>query len=165
MLNQFKRNWLDIATAAVAILIGLGVLSDVGPAFISRAAFVLRSVPGAGVIARCDSREVSPFNVQFVPVAQFTAGDGQSHEAFGEASSTACVDDAYNEKPVQVRYNPQAPADAMIGTAVELVARLAVFTLAGAAALVAGLVVAAQLWRNWPRRAFAATSAGEREKG
>jgi hypothetical protein len=152
MWKAFKQNWLDIATVAALIVIGLAVLSDVGPAFLSRVAFMSRTVPGAGVIARCESEEVSPFNIQFTPVAQFTAGDGQTYEARGESSSAACVDDSYNRKPVEVRYNPQSPSDAMIGSTTQLIARLTLFTVAGAVAVGVGIIIALQVWKRWPQR-------------
>jgi hypothetical protein len=151
MWKELKKNGLDIATAAALIVIGLAVLSDVGPAFLSRVAFMSRTVPGTGVIANCESNQVSPFNIQFTPVAQFTAGDGQTHEARGETSSAACVDDAYNRKPVEVRYNPRSPSDAMIGSTTQLIARLTLFSVAGAVAVAVGVVIAAQIWKRWPR--------------
>jgi hypothetical protein len=152
MLNEFKKNGLDIATATIVAVVGLAVLSDVGPAFLSRVAFMARTVPGAGIVDRCESRQVTRFQVEFTPVAQFTAGDGRPYEARGEGSSASCVDMAYYSQPVEVRYNPASPADAMIGSTTQLLGRLTLFTMAGAVALGVGVVLAVQIWRNWPRR-------------
>lgn len=152
MWNEFKKNWLDIATAAALIVIGLSVLSDVGPAFISRVAFMARSVPGAGEVARCDIEHVSPFVTEFTPIAEFVAGDGKTYEARGETSSATCADAAHNREPTDVRYNPLSPSDALIGSTTQLLARLTLFTIAGAVALVVGIIIAVNLWRAWPRR-------------
>jgi hypothetical protein len=140
MLSEFRKNWLDIATAAIIAVIGLAVLSDVGPAFLSRVAFMSRTVPGTGVIARCDIQRESPYSEQFTPIAQFTASDGQIHEAKGETSSATCVDAAYKRAPAEVRYNPQSPSDALIGSTTDLLA------------LGFGIVLAIQIWRRWPHR-------------
>lgn len=151
MLNEIKKNWLDIATAAILIIIGLSVLSDVGPAFITRVAFMARSVPGTGVVARCDIKHVTPFVTEFTPIAEFTAGN--VYEARGETSSATCADAAHNREPTDVRYNPQMPSDAMIGSTTQLLARLTLFTVAGAVAVVVGIIIAIQIWRTWPRSA------------
>lgn len=151
MWNEFKKQWLDIATAAVLVVVGLAVLSDVGPAFIMRVAFMTRSVPGTGMIARCDIRHVSPFVTEFTPIGEFIAGDGKTYEARGETSSASCADAAHNRAPTDVRYNPQSPADALIGNTTQLIARLTLFTVAGAVALVVGIIIAVNLWRAWPR--------------
>lgn len=150
MWNEFKKNGLDIATAIILIVIGLSVLSDVGPAFITRVAFMARSVPGSGVVARCDIKHVSPFVTEFTPIAEFTAGDGKTYEARGETSSASCADDAHNRAPTAVRYNPQSSADAMGGNTTQLIARLTLFTVAGAVAVVVGSIIAVNLWRAWP---------------
>lgn len=152
MLSEIRKNGLDIATAAIIAVIGLAVLSDVGPAFLSRVAFMSRTVPGAGIIARCEVQRTSPYSEQFTPIAQFTASDGQIYEAKGETSSATCIDAAYKHVPAEVRYNPQSPSDALIGSTTDLLARLTLFTVAGAIALVVGVVLAIQIWRKWPRR-------------
>lgn len=152
MWNELKKNWLDIATAAALVVIGLAVLSDVGPAFIMRVAFMARSVPGSGVIARCDIQHVSPFVTTFTPIAEFVAGDGATYEARGETSSASCADNAYNRMPAEVRYNPRSPSDAMIGSTTQLLARLTLFAVAGAVALAVGIIIAANLWRAWSPR-------------
>ncbi len=153
MWSDLKKNWLDIATAVAVAVIGLAVLSDVGPAFITRVAFMARTVPGTGTVERCNIRQVSRFQTEFTPIAQFTAGDGQAYEARGEASSASCADSAHYRATVDVRYNPQSPADAMIGGTTQLLARLTLFTVAGAAAVVIAIVLAAQIWKRWPRGA------------
>jgi hypothetical protein len=152
MWNEFKKNWLDIATAAILVVVGLSVLSDVGPAFIMRVAFMARSVPGTGVISRCEIKHLSPFVTEFTPIAEFVAGDGKTYEARGETSSATCTDNAHNRAPTDVRYNPQSPSDALIGNTTQLIARLTLFTVAGAVALVVGIIIAVNLWRSWPRR-------------
>lgn len=151
MLNEIKKNKLDIATAIILIVIGLSVLSDVGPAFIMRVAFMARSVPGNGIVARCDVKHVTPFVTEFTPIAEFVAGDGKTYEARGETSSASCADDAHNRVPTNIRYNPQTPSDALIGSTTQLLARLTLFTVAGAVAVVVGVVIAVQIWRAWPR--------------
>lgn len=151
MWNEFKKNRLDIATAAALIVIGLAVLSDVGPAFLTRVAFMSRTVPAAGVVTGCESQQLSRFEVNFTPIATFTAGDGNAYEARGEPSSTSCVDMAYNNQPVDVRYNPQSPTDALIGSTTQLIARLTLFSVAGAVAVGVGIVIAMQIWKRWPR--------------